>query len=289
MVPGVPDAGPARIFTFHQDEILTDFYIAVDLIDWNDSVNQAVGLIGRAGNVGLGETTAYVCNYNPNQSGSNPAGQFQINYVEDEGAPSDSTMAAANIELIPDHSYRMIFFGKGGTLTGALYDLLNLTRPVALIQTEEGDPRGELYESGFVGLFNFSRTDTLGPESVSDATFDNFVREVANPHDDTWPIISRGLPDVPYLSSLTPASAKNFASPGEGIDALIAPGGESPISEETVTLELNGQIVAEGLEITETEDGTRISYQGLSEDTVYFAKLVAETENRSPTCSRVAF
>ena len=276
-VPAITDGGPARVFVFLQDESLTDFYIAADLVDWNDDVNQAVGLIGRAGNVGLGQTTAYVCNYDPNQTGSNPGGQFQINYVDNESAPSDSTMAAANLELIADHSYRMIFFGKGGTLTAALYDLLDLTRPVALIQTEEGDPRGELYDSGFVGLFNFSRSGNLDETGVADATFDNVVRETTNPDEATWPHISRGIPGSPRIATLTPASGANFASAFDGIVATIAKTGESPIDGASVKLEVNGTDVTATSTVTVTEDGAEISYSGLSDDTLYAARITAAT------------
>lgn len=277
-VPSVPDGGPARVFSFRQDMELADFYVAVDLVDWDDDVNQAVGLIGRAGNVGLGETTAYVCNYDPNQTGSNPAGQFQINYVENEGAPSDSTMAAANLELIADHSYRMIFFGKGGTLTAAMFDLLDLTRPVALIQSEEGDARGELYESGFVGLFNFSRSDSLDADSIADATFDNFVREESNPDEATWPLVSRGIPGIPHVASLSPASGANFADPAQGIKLTLEAAGESPISLDSVALVLNDVDVTSQSEITITEDGASLTLQELSENTIYSAHLIAATE-----------
>lgn len=277
-VPAVPDGGPARVFSFRQDTELTDFYVAVDLVDWDDTVNQAVGLIGRAGNIGLGETTAYVCNYDPNQSGSSPAGQFQINYVENEGAPSDSTMAAANLELIADHSYRMIFFAKGSTLTAALYDLLDLTRPVALIQTEDGDARGELYDSGFVGLFNFSRGDTLDPDSIGDSTFDNFVREESNPHEATWPIISRGLPGIPHVTAVVPASGANFADPATGLTSTISSAGDSPIAQESVSLVLDGLDVTGESTITITEDGAVINHAGLKGNTIYSAQLMATTE-----------
>ncbi|MEZ5329088.1 MAG: hypothetical protein R3F19_28920 [Verrucomicrobiales bacterium] len=277
-VPAIPDGGPARVFTFLQDEELADFYVSVDLVDWDDSIDQAVGLIGRAGNVGLGETTAYVCNYDPNQTGSNPAGQFQINYVENEGAPSDSTMAAANVKLIADHSYRMIFFGKGGTLTGALYDLLDLTRPVALIQTEEGDARGEYYPSGFVGLFSFSRSDNLDDTSICDATFDNFVRDITNPDEATWPVISRGIPGTPRIAALTPASGANFASASAGILAVIDNNGESPIVANSVKLELNGADVTPAATVSVEENGAEISFPGLTDNTLYAARLLASTE-----------
>ena len=63
--PGADPAGPARIFSYIDGEVLTDFYCAVDIVDWNDSINQAFGILGRVGNIALGKTTGYVCNYDP--------------------------------------------------------------------------------------------------------------------------------------------------------------------------------------------------------------------------------
>ena len=277
LVPGIEDGGPARVFTFLEDAVLSEFYVSVDLVDWDDTINQAVGIFARAENIGLGQTTGYVCNYDPNQSGSRPAGQFQINYVEGEAAPSDSTMAAANIELIADHSYRMIFFSKGDILTAALYDLLDLTKPVALIQSEEGDDRATLYSSGFVGLFNFYRGDSTDPIGIPDSTFDNFTRSAENPDEATWPIISRGVPGIPSVTSLVPASGTNFASAATGITAVIKPAGENDIVADSVLLQINAETV-NGATLTKTPEGTRIEYAPLEDGTIYEARLMATTE-----------
>ncbi|HVR37208.1 MAG TPA: hypothetical protein VMS21_15305, partial [Methylomirabilota bacterium] len=132
--PPIPDAGPARAFSYLTENSYTEFYAAVDVVDWDDSVDQAFGILGRAGNVGLGETTGYVCNYNPNQTGSRPGGQFQINRVT--GEAEDGTLATANITLIPGRSYRMVFIGTGTVMTGHLYDHLDLTAPVATLTVD---------------------------------------------------------------------------------------------------------------------------------------------------------
>jgi hypothetical protein len=274
-IPPIADAGPSRVFSYLNDEMFSDFYSAVDIVAWEE-INQAFGIVARGSEFGLGTTIGYVCNYNPTQSSGQPTGQFQINYVEGEAAPSDSTMAAANIELIQGHSYRLVFMGKGLKLTGALYDLLDLTKPVSLIETEDDDFRSELYPTGFVGLFNFFRGDATA--EAADTTFDNFFREVENPHADTWPSIGPDIPGQPYLSSLTPASGENFATAAGGLNCTIAPGGESPMMPASVSLELNGVDVTTDLSITEIEGGgVQVAFPGLEAGTNYAARLKAPT------------
>ena len=52
--PPVPDAGPARAFSY-RSEVYTDFYAAVDVVAWDNSLNQAFGFLIRASGIGLGQ------------------------------------------------------------------------------------------------------------------------------------------------------------------------------------------------------------------------------------------
>jgi len=70
--PPVPDAGPARAFSY-QTNLYDIFYAAVDVVAWDNGVNQAFGLLIRAGNIGLGKTDGYVLNYDPNQGAGDGA------------------------------------------------------------------------------------------------------------------------------------------------------------------------------------------------------------------------
>src|SRR5215510_9031372 len=121
--PPVPDAGPARAFAYRKDTNYTDYYVAVDIIAWDNTLNQAFGFLVRAENIGLGQTTGYVMNYDPNQS-SGGRGQFQINRILGE-APT--TIAAANISLDPARRYRFVMTGVGSIMTGKVYDFTDLT------------------------------------------------------------------------------------------------------------------------------------------------------------------
>ncbi|PYJ85672.1 MAG: hypothetical protein DME22_08280 [Verrucomicrobia bacterium] len=84
--PPIPDAGPARAFSYRTNQY-DNFYLAVDVVTWDNTLNQAFGFLIRASNIGLGQTDGYVMNYDPNQQ-TGGRGQFQINRVDRE-APAD--------------------------------------------------------------------------------------------------------------------------------------------------------------------------------------------------------
>ena len=91
--PPLSDAGPARALSYHTD-IYSDFYAAVDVVGWDNELNQAFGFVFRGETIGLGTTTGYVMNYDPQQA-SGGRGQLQINRVA--GERDTATIGAANI------------------------------------------------------------------------------------------------------------------------------------------------------------------------------------------------
>ena len=136
--PPIPDAGPARAFSYRTNQY-DNFYLAVDVVTWDNTLNQAFGFLIRASNIGLGQTDGYVMNYDPNQQ-TGGRGQFQINRVDRE-APADplSGSATANITLDPTHRYRFVLTGAGSTLTGHIYDFLDLTTPLVTILADDAE------------------------------------------------------------------------------------------------------------------------------------------------------
>ena len=46
---------------------MSDFFVEVDLLDWDNELNQAFGFLIRAETIALGQTTGYVVNYDPQQ------------------------------------------------------------------------------------------------------------------------------------------------------------------------------------------------------------------------------
>src|SRR5215471_3614795 len=101
---GVPQSyGTGRAWLFRTNDY-SDFYVAMDLVNWNDATNQSLVLLARGGGFddapygvpGLGAVNGYVVNYDPAQDGTSSAdrfgGELQINLINNE---SPSTIAAA--------------------------------------------------------------------------------------------------------------------------------------------------------------------------------------------------
>ena len=213
--PPDPGFGPARAFSYRTEVYSNFFYVAVDVVTWDNSLNQAFGFLIRASNIGLGQTDGYVLNYDPNQQVGG-RGQFQINIATGENVCSSCTLAAANITLDPTHRYRFVLTGAGTTLTGHIYDFLDLTTPLVTILADD-----DTYPSGVLGLFNFSRVDAnqyANPiTGKADVTFDNYYASTAAP----TPLGLQGtphpVPDMPQVANRTPEARANFYPYTNGI------------------------------------------------------------------------
>src|SRR5688572_7192038 len=119
--------GPGRA-SASRTNIYDDFFAAVDLTAWDNTLNQAFGLIFRANTIGPGTTTGYVLNYDPQQSAGG-RGQIQINAVANE-TPVNPTLVTANLTLQPGRVYRMVLTAVGSDFTAQVYDLNDLTYPL---------------------------------------------------------------------------------------------------------------------------------------------------------------
>jgi hypothetical protein len=173
--PAPGAAGPARGGSFRTDVSYSNFYMSVDIISWDFSKNQAIGLFGRARELGLGTTDGYVFNYNPRQSVVEgvPQGQVQINRVVNEEA--QATIASFNVTLDPtQNDYRFVFRGNGNTLTGEIFTVADSSTPVVQITAEDG-----MWPEGFCGIFVYDRSSAANDTAV--ATFDNYVAAAAEP------------------------------------------------------------------------------------------------------------
>lgn len=211
--PGVDAAGPARTFT-SLPQVYSDFYSAVDILDWNNEVNQAFGILFRADNIGLGETTGYVMNYDPQQA-SGARGQIQFNIVTNEA--DQGTIGAADISLEPGHDYRFVMSAEGDTFRGWVYDHLDLSAPLV---TYSGV--NDLYSNGKIGIFNFYRGgDQTDPElGIADTTFDQFYSSSEAPESlgrSVW----YGISGEPYVAELTPANRATYYDAAEGLHVSI--------------------------------------------------------------------
>ena len=269
--PPVPDAGPGRTFTF-QDQAYTDFYAGVDVIDWNNEVNQAFGILFRATEIGLGSTLGYVLNYDPQQA-SGGRGQIQFNIVT--GEADQGTIGAANISFEPGRQYRIVMRAEGSVFSADVYDLNNLTSPLASYWGTD-----ELYPSGSVGLFNFYRGgDATDPDlGIADTTFDNyFVAETQDlvPAPGAW----RGIEAWPHVLNLTPLNRTAYHSPTEGIRFTASTLGGPALEPGQLKIFLNGRDRTTQANIVSTDGTLEVTLAPLIENRVYDARIeIAQAE-----------
>jgi len=125
--PAVSTFGPARTLSYRPDGAHTNFKVAVDLLRWDNNLDQGFGTFARAGNIGLGSSVGYFFNYNPHQFPNLPgtAGELQINRVTRE---VPLTIARAVINLDPARKYRLLATGFGSYLVAKIHDLADPTR-----------------------------------------------------------------------------------------------------------------------------------------------------------------
>ncbi|MDC0325461.1 hypothetical protein OAM01_01760 [bacterium] len=260
--PAVDAAGPARSFT-SLPQVYSDFYAAVDVLDWNNEVNQAFGMIFRADNIGLGQTTGYVMNYDPQQS-SGARGQIQFNIVTNEA--DQGTIGAADISLEPGHDYRFVMTAEGETFRAWVYDHLDLTAPIVSYFGVN-----DLYANGSIGVFNFYRGgDATDPElGIADSTFDNFYSAPESPEslgDSVW----YGFTNEPYIATLSPVNRATYQNAADGLrfSAILPEGMEGA---PAFRLSLNGRDVTADVSVEVNEQVLNGSYEGLEANRVFDA------------------
>ena len=211
LVGACGSCGTGRAVSYHTN-FYSDFYVAVDLVNWDNTLDQALVLLARGTGLtntlspcplpgpcppGFGTLNGYICNYDCNQAGASATdvrgGQFQINRVD---AESPTTLATANISLIAGKAYRMVFSGVGSVFTAQLYDLEDLSAPLVTIQATDS-----AYTSGQSGLIAFSRDAT-----TADMTFDNYYAAASDPNSDIAPAIRHSVPGTPEVVTRIPSN-----------------------------------------------------------------------------------
>ncbi len=282
---GAPQAyGTGRGWIYRTNDY-TDFYVAMDLVNWNDATNQAMVLLARGTGFndtplapflpGLGAVNGYVLNYDNRQDGQNPGdrngGELQINNITGEGP---STLAAAEVTLTPGHTYRMVFKGVGTTLTGQVYDVEDLTKPIATIVGEDTD-----YSSGKSGIVTFCREDIIHPNRT-DETVDNYYAAASDPNTDIAPAIRHPIAGTPQVVTRTPANRfTNFHPAASGISFTARTFTAGQINASATKLYLNGVDVSASLAPLPA-NGSTVSFTTaaatLAANTIYSARIELE-------------
>jgi hypothetical protein len=164
--PSPGSLGPNRAGSFRSDFTYSTFSVATDVSSWNPADDQAIGVLGRLSNVGLGQTDGYLFAFFPKE------GDIAINRIDNEGV---TVLGGALSAIDPTKQYRLVFTGNGGTLTGSIYDLSNPGSPLATTTVTDSK-----YTSGFSGLF-VAGTIPSGVASPTDATFARYSATVPEP------------------------------------------------------------------------------------------------------------
>ena len=267
--PPVADAGPARALSYHTD-VYSDFYAAVDVVGWDNELNQAFGFLFRAESIGLGTTTGYVLNYNV-QHPSGGRGQLQINRVS--GERDSGTIGAANISFDPNRRYRLVFTVAGGDFSAQIYDLLDLTTPLASFPASDATS-----SQGAVGLFNFNRSSTATDKSAGrvDTTFDNFYVSAKPLSSVPAPGTPHGVLHIPQVVNRSPASRANFYPAANGITFTASTLTTNRINTNALRLFLNGADVSSKLVIAGSSSNLNVAFNNLAPNSVYDGRIVLE-------------
>lgn len=192
-------ANPGRAGTT-RSQVYTDFYVSVDIVDWNDSLPQSAGLLARINTPGLQSTTGYAFTWDRGNTNSSTSGDVDISRITGE-APTGITVAGSDaIHFEPGEKYRMVFIGKGTVLEGRVYKLPDTSTP--LVTITGSDPAVDPYLSGVNGMVIY---DNSGGRQPTDVTFDNFFASDVEP-----PRLVMGPPDFGGYELSWPQEASAF-------------------------------------------------------------------------------
>ncbi len=173
--PALPaQVSVARAGALRPDVNYTNFYIAVDLVNWDDTVRQAFGILGRVGTPGLGTTTGYAFTYERGSGVTATSGDLDISRLDGE-APHGVQTGPSAIHLDATKQYRFVFIGVGPNLEGRVYELPNTNSPLITIAGSDS-----VYPSGTSGLVVYDNSGSAGPINP-DATFDNYFATIDEP------------------------------------------------------------------------------------------------------------
>ncbi len=178
--PAPSQLGPARAGSLRSDVVYTNFYIAVDVIDWDDTVRQAFGILARVNNFGLGTTTGYAFTYERGAGVTMTSGDTDLSSIVCEPGvsceiPVGIQTGPSSIHLDSAKDYRFVFVGRGPILEGRIYELPDTLNPILTIIGSDNT-----YESGYAGLVIYDNSgDDIGIRP--DVTFDNYFATDVEP------------------------------------------------------------------------------------------------------------
>ena len=165
--------GPGRAGSL-RSEIYTNFYITVDIVNWDDTLPHAAGILARVQSPGLGTTTGYAFTWDRGNPASPTAGDVDISRITGEAPAGVTVNGADQVHLEPGKSYRFVFIGRATQLEGRVYELPDTETP--RVRVIGDDPT---YSFGVAGLVIYD--NSTGGTNICDITFDNYFASVVEP------------------------------------------------------------------------------------------------------------
>jgi hypothetical protein len=154
----------------------TNFYVAADIVAWDDTIHQIGGVLARARDVGPGTTSGYLFSHDRGNPASSTSGDMDIVRLDGEVPTSLPTTGTDSIHLVPGKQYRFAFIGVDDLLIGRVYELPNASTPILEITATDSS-----YPNGSSGLVVANNSSETGFNGGADVTFDNFLQTTAEP------------------------------------------------------------------------------------------------------------
>ncbi|MEQ1935698.1 MAG: hypothetical protein ABL962_17720, partial [Fimbriimonadaceae bacterium] len=296
--PGfIADANTARAVAYRTDRLYTNFFVAADIVAWDSAHTNGLvfGLLARANPAtiasGLMDGAMFVIEINRFRDATGSRGRAHVMSLN--SGLAGAVAGLAEFTIVPGRNYRLTFSGVGNLLTGAIYDLEDLTQPLITMTGDNaigesgffGGPFPDSSLGGYVGLINLSAVGTgsstlfaggnlLTDDLRTDSTFDNFVASELPPTSVAPPATPHGLRGIPQVVNRSPTSFKNFHPAVSGINfnatTLTT---TNAVSASAIRLYLNGADVSSGLIVTGFTTNLAVAYNGLVSNVVYEARI----------------
>ena len=172
---GSPDPthlGPGRAGSFRYDTYAGIYNLTIDLVGFDASLDQSIGILARVTTPGLGTTSGYALTYST-------AGSINLSLLQGEQM---TLLDSTPIVLDPTHINRFTLAGFQTGVAGGVHDLNNL-------QTVGGVSAADVtHPLGLTGLFVMSNVGN----GTADATFDNYHAAINVPEPSTWTFLASG-------------------------------------------------------------------------------------------------
>jgi hypothetical protein len=179
--PDPANAGPGRGGSL-RSEIYTNFFISVDIVNWNDTLPQAAGILARIRNTGLGTTLGYAFTWDRGNPTNATDGDLDISVITGEDPDGLNLTGNQALHMIPGNSYRFVFIGRGTSFEGRVYQLPETNTPINVVTGTDAT-----YESGAGGLVIYDNSSAAN--NLCDVTFDNFfITDVEPPRVELVPL-----------------------------------------------------------------------------------------------------